>query len=63
MGLNWKFRAPIFLGDTIRLLTKVSRLRPMPSMGGGLVVFELTVLNQRDETAQEGEWTLLVKSR
>ena len=63
MGLNWKFRAPIFLGDTIRLLTKVSRLRPMPSMGGGVVVFELTVLNQRDETAQEGEWTLLVKSR
>lgn len=63
MGLNWKFKAPIFLGDTIRLLTKVSRLRPMPSMGGGLVVFELTVLNQRDETAQEGEWTLLVKSR
>jgi len=63
MGLNWKFKAPIFLGDTIRLLTKVSRLRPMPSMGGGVVVFELTVLNQRDETAQEGEWTLLVKSR
>ena len=63
MGLNWKFRAPIFLGDTIRLLTRVSRLRPMPSMGGGVVVFELTVLNQRDETAQEGEWTLLVKSR
>ena len=63
MGLNWKFKAPIFLGDTIRLLTKVSRLRPMASMGGGVVVFELTVLNQRDETAQEGEWTLLVKSR
>ena len=63
MGLNWKFRAPIFLGDTIRLLTKVARLRPMPSMGGGVVVFELTVLNQRDETAQEGEWTLLVKNR
>ena len=63
MGLNWKFKAPIFLGDTIRLLTRVSRLRPMPSMGGGVVVFELTVLNQRDETVQEGEWTLLVKNR
>ena len=63
MGLSWKFRAPIFLGDTIYLRTRVARLRPMPSMGGGVVVFELTVLNQRDETAQEGEWTLLVKNR
>ena len=63
MGLNWKFKAPIFLGDTIYLRTRVARLRPMPSMGGGVVVFELTVLNQRDETAQEGEWTLLVKNR
>jgi len=63
MGLSWKFKAPIFLGDTIYLRTRVARLRPMPSMGGGVVVFELTVLNQRDETAQEGEWTLLVKNR
>jgi hypothetical protein len=32
-------------------------------MGGGLVVFEVTVRNQRDETVQQGEWTLLIRSQ
>jgi 3-hydroxybutyryl-CoA dehydratase len=63
MGLNWKFKLPILIGDTIRLRTKVTRLRPMPSMGGGLAVFEVSVCNQRDEVVQEGEWTLLIKGQ
>ncbi len=61
MGLSWKFKAPIFFGDTVHLRTKVTRLRAMPSMSGGIVVFEIAVLNQREEIVQEGEWTLLVK--
>ena len=63
LGLTWKFKNPIFIGDTIRLRAKVKKLRPMPSMGGGMVVFSVTVLNQRDEKVQQGEWNLLVKGR
>ncbi len=62
-GLSWKFKGPIFFGDTIRLALKVTKLRPLPSMGGGMVVLEARVVNQRDEVVQEGEWSLLVKSR
>jgi len=61
LGLTWKFRAPIFFGDSIRLRAKVNKMRPMPSMNGGLVVFAVTVLNQRDEVVQQGEWQLLVQ--
>jgi acyl dehydratase len=32
-------------------------------MGGGLVVFDARVVNQRGEVVQEGQWTVLVKSR
>jgi len=62
-GLAWKFKAPVFFGDTIRLQARVAKLRPVPSMGGGMVILGVRLLNQRGETVQEGEWTLLVRGR
>jgi len=62
-GLTWKFRRPIFPGDTVRVKAVVAKTRPMPSMGGGMVVLNVTVLNQSDETVQRGEWTLLIKGQ
>ena len=62
-GLTWKFKAPIFIGDSIRLEGKVIKTRPMPSMGGGLVIFAVKVVNQRGKTVQEGEWSMLMKGR
>ena len=63
IGVDWKFKAPILIGDTIRLHVTVKRKRAVPSMGGGMVVFSLEVLNQDDETTQEGEWTLLIREK
>lgn len=63
LGLSWKFKNPVFIGDTIHMSARVARMRAMPSMGGGMVTMEITVINQRGETAQEGEWNLLIKSR
>ncbi len=63
MGLEWKFKAPILIGDTIALTARVLRKREMRRLGGGIVVFGIAVKNQRGEIAQEGEWTILVKGR
>ncbi|MGC9360303.1 MAG: MaoC/PaaZ C-terminal domain-containing protein [Anaerolineae bacterium] len=63
MGLTWKFRKPIFIGDTIRVRTEVTRTRAMPSAGAGIVTLDLTVVNQDDETVQEGEWRLMLRAR
>jgi acyl dehydratase len=60
-GLEWKFRGPIKIGDTIHLRFKVRRKKEMARLGGGFVIFDATVLNQRDETVQKGSWTVLVK--
>ena len=62
-GLTWKFRAPIFFGDTVSLKAKVTRTRPMRSMGGGMVVFAVTLVNQEGKTIQQGEWTMLVRGK
>jgi len=63
MGLSWKFRKPVFLGDTIRVRTEVSRTRAMPSAGAGIVTLDVTVINQDDDTVQEGEWRLMLRAR
>ena len=62
-GLTWRFKSPVFIGDSIRLQGEITKMRPMPSMGGGMVVLRIEVLNQRDEVVQQGEWTMLVKGR
>jgi acyl dehydratase len=61
-GLEWKFRGPIMIGDTIHLRVKVRRKKQMARLGGGFITFDVTILNQRDETVQKGTWTVLVKS-
>lgn len=61
VSLEWKFRAPIKLGDTIRARLEVERKKEMARLGGGFVVFDVVVLNQDDQTVQKGSWTLLIK--
>jgi acyl dehydratase len=63
IGMDWKFRNPICIGDTIRLRAEVRKKKEMPRMNGGFVTFNATVLNQRSETVQKGTWTLLIRSR
>jgi acyl dehydratase len=62
-GLKWRFKAPIKIGDTIRVRARVVAKREAPQPDGGLVVLNRTVLNQRDEVVQEGETELTVQRR
>ncbi len=61
-SLEWKFRGPVKFGDTIRARLEVKRKKEMARLGGGFVVFDVVVRNQRDEIVQKGSWTLLIKS-
>ena len=62
-ALEWKFRAPIVIGDTIRVRVKVTKTREMKAAGGGFVSFDVQVVNQDDTVTQKGEWTILVASQ
>ena len=61
--LSWKFSSPVFIGDTIHMIAEVIELKPMPRLGGGLVVLKALMLNQNGKTVQKGVWRVLMKSR
>ena len=63
VGLRWKFKAPVKIGDTIRLRARVTAKRESEKPECGVLTLERRLLNQRDEIVQEGETDLLVERR
>ncbi|MFO7168142.1 MAG: MaoC/PaaZ C-terminal domain-containing protein [Chloroflexota bacterium] len=63
LGLTWQFVGPIKIGDTIHALLRVASMRETSKPDRGIVVYGVKVLNQRGETVQEGEFTMLLKRR
>lgn len=62
LSMSWKFAKPVFIGDTIRTRLKAVKKRAV-SPEAGMVIAEVTVINQRDEVVQSGEWTVMVKRK
>jgi acyl dehydratase len=63
LGLRWRFKAPIKIGDTIKVRLKVTDRRETSKPDRGIVVVERSVLNQRGELVQEGETEIMVERR
>ena len=62
ISVETKFRNSVKFGDTIRARFEVKQKREMKRLGGGFVTLGVKVLNQRDETVQKGDWTVLIRS-
>jgi 3-hydroxybutyryl-CoA dehydratase len=60
---NWKFSLPIFISDTIHAELYIVETKPIPRLGGGSLLIEITVINQRNEVTMKGTWTALVASK
>jgi acyl dehydratase len=63
LGLRWRFKAPIKIGDTIKVRIKVTDKRETSKPDCGIVVLQRSVLNQRGEVVQEGDTDILVERR
>ena len=61
LGWNWSFRAPLFPGDRIHAELAVAAKRQTRREDRGIVTLKMKVLNQRDETVQDGETQLLMQ--
>ena len=63
LGLDWKFREPVMIGDTVHVELVVAQMRDARRLGGGLLTFDVRVLKQDGKVAQKGTWSLLLKKR
>ena len=63
LELTWKFKAPIYLGDTIHVEQVVKEMRESSSGNRGVLTFEKKVINQRNEIIQTGTTTILLAKR
>lgn len=60
---SWRFRKPVYIGDTIRVITEVRELRETSKPDRGVMVQKVQVLNQADEVVQEGELVHLLQRK
>ena len=59
---QWKFKAPVFFGDTIHVKITVSEMIPSLSKPDrGVVKFLFQVVNQKEQTVQEGTKVIMMK--
>ncbi len=63
LGLNWRFKAPVKIGNTVRVEFKIKEKKESKKPGHGIIVLEVTIKNQRSDVVQEGEWYLLVRKK
>ncbi|GEE01650.1 MaoC family dehydratase [Gordonia spumicola] len=60
---TWKFRRPVFIGDTIRVRNTVTELIETSTPDRGVMVQRVEVLTQRGEVVQDGEMVALMRRR
>lgn len=64
LGMTWNLKAPVKIGDTIRVEQAVAGLKPSSSKPDrGVVTFDVSVVNQRDEVCQDGQWVVMFKRK
>jgi acyl dehydratase len=60
---EWHFRGPVFIGDTIRVRTKVLEKEPRARGRRGVISWQRQLVNQTGKLVQEGVSVTLVEGR
>jgi len=64
LGDEWRFLAPIYVGDTLRTRHRPVSFKPSGSRPGmGVVQFALQIVNQRNEIVQDGRVAMMMTAR
>jgi acyl dehydratase len=63
MGIEWRFLAPAFIGDTVHLIATVEKKRELSKPDRGLVFWTGRLCNQRGDVICEGRMIRMVKRR
>jgi acyl dehydratase len=61
---EWNMLAPVRIGDTIRVLEEVAEIRPSSTKPDrGVVITNVTVVDQHGSVCQQGRWVVLLARR
>jgi 3-hydroxybutyryl-CoA dehydratase len=60
---EWKFTGPVFIGDTIRVRSRVLEKQARSRGRRGVITWSRQILNQQDKVVQEGITLTLVAGR
>ncbi|MDP6345039.1 MAG: MaoC/PaaZ C-terminal domain-containing protein [Alphaproteobacteria bacterium] len=63
LDLQWSFKGPIFIDDTIRFRLVIDALKETSKGDRGVVTRRYEILNQRDEVVQIGKLVVLMQKR
>lgn len=63
MNLTWKFMKPVRINDTIHAKVSIFDKKDSKKQNRGIIVFELNVINQKDEVVAGGKLEELVMKR
>lgn len=63
LGMTWDLKAPIKIGDTIKVIETIQSKRETSKPDRGIVNFHVEVVNQLGEVCQEGEWKVMMRRR
>ena len=63
VGIKWKFKGPVRIGDTLHVRGRITALRDNAMPGWGTALVEREVVNQLGEVVQSGETEHLVARR
>lgn len=63
LACTWEFKAPVFIGDTIRARIRVADRRPSKKGGRGVVTFAVAVANQAGTDVVIGTWTMMLVAK
>jgi acyl dehydratase len=60
---DWEFRGPVFIGDTIRLRSKILAKEERARGRRGVITWQRQIFNQADKIVHEGVTITLVEGR
>lgn len=63
LNVDWDFRAPVRIGDTVHARVTPTGKKPTQKPGRGTLTLRFEVMNQRSEVVQIGTMTLLMKMK
>ena len=63
MHVEWSFKKPIFIGDTIHIRQRVAAKKETKKQDQGIMVLDVAVVNQDGEVVQEGKKTYLLRRK